>query len=640
MGAVKKAAALAAAAVAGLMLAAPAHGALRFERCGSYGYQCARMSVPLDHSGAVAGRISLFVKRVRARGRATRPPLFVLAGGPGQSATAAFDGDALALVYAGYRDRDLIVFDQRGTGRSGVLRCRALERANLLRAGRAAGSCARRLGARRGFYTSRDSVEDIDQVRRTLGARRIALFGTSYGTKVALGYALGHPAEVDRLVLDSVVEAGGPNPFYLDTLAAVPRALRALCRGTCGAFTSDPVADLERLVSRMATEPVRGRIVDARGRARAGILDRGDLFSVLLAGDFDPSLRAAFPGAVRSALAGDGAPMLRLRRRAFEVDGVAPPPRLLSAMLYTATTCEETAFPWTRASAPDPRRRRAQAAAAAAALPDGAFAPFDRATALSNDLIDLCGRWPAATPAPDFSAGPPPDVPVLLIEGEDDLRTPIENAQRVAAQFPRARLVVAPATGHSALGGDGTGCTDRAFARFMRGASFQTRCRRIRRTFPATPPSPRSLDAVPGSPAAPGRPGRVVSALALTLRDVFEDALTEFITAIEDPDIARGGGLRGGTYRLDGRGTLYLRELEYVPGVTVSGRLDKFGQRGQRGRVRISGGRGVPSGLLALRGTRTRGRLGGRTVRGKLRAPVVAGRPDAAAAKVSAAIAR
>ena len=232
MGAVKKAAALAAAAVAGLMLAAPAHGALRFERCGSYGYQCARMSVPLDHSGAVAGRISLFVKRVRARGRATRPPLFVLAGGPGQSATAAFDGDALALVYAGYRDRDLIVFDQRGTGRSGVLRCRALERSNLLRAGRAAGSCARRLGARRGFYTSRDSVEDIDQVRRTLGARRIALFGTSYGTKVALGYALGHPAEVDRLVLDSVVEAGGPNPFYLDTLAAVPRALRALCRGT------------------------------------------------------------------------------------------------------------------------------------------------------------------------------------------------------------------------------------------------------------------------------------------------------------------------------------------------------------------------------------------------------------------------
>ena len=50
------------------------------------------MSVPLDRTGSVPGRVSLFVERVRARARggATQPPLFVLAGGPGQSATDAF----------------------------------------------------------------------------------------------------------------------------------------------------------------------------------------------------------------------------------------------------------------------------------------------------------------------------------------------------------------------------------------------------------------------------------------------------------------------------------------------------------------------------------------------------------------------
>ena len=187
---------------------------------------------------------------------------------------------------------------------------------------------------------------------------------------------------------------------------------------------------------------------------------------------------------MRSALAGDGAPMLRLRRRAFAVDGVPPPPRELSAMLYTTTTCEETAFPWPGTTPPDPGLRRSQAAAAAAAVPDErALLPSTEARRSSSDLIDLCGRWPAARPAPGFAPGPPPDVPVLLIEGEDDLRTPVENAQRVAAQFPRAQLVVAPATGHSALGADGTGCTDRAFARFLRGGSVQTRCRRIRRSF-------------------------------------------------------------------------------------------------------------------------------------------------------------
>ena len=159
--------------------------------------------------------------------------------------------------------------------------------------------------------------------------------------------------------------------------------------------------------------------------------------------------------------------MLRLLVRAYAVDGVAPRPRELSAMLYATTTCEETAFPWARATPPDPRVRRSAARAALGLLPDSTFAPFDRGTALDSDLIDLCGRWPAAPAAPGFGSGPLPDVPVLLIEGEDDLRTPVENAQRVAAQFPRAQLVVAPATGHSALGSDGSGCTERAFGRFL-----------------------------------------------------------------------------------------------------------------------------------------------------------------------------
>ena len=175
---------MAAIAAAWLVLAAPAAAEPRFKRCGAFGFECARVGVPLDRTGALPGRVSLFVKRIRARERPRRGALVVLAGGPGQSATDAFGDDALAVLYSAYRHRDLIVFDQRGTGRSGLLRCRALERANLLEAGAAAGECAARLGPRRASYTSRDSAEDIEALRLALGYKRIALFGTSYGTKV------------------------------------------------------------------------------------------------------------------------------------------------------------------------------------------------------------------------------------------------------------------------------------------------------------------------------------------------------------------------------------------------------------------------------------------------------------------------
>jgi pimeloyl-ACP methyl ester carboxylesterase len=605
----------------GLSLAPSAVAALRFKRCGPYDFTCARLSVPLDRSGSVPGRVSVLVKRVRARrsGGATRPPLLVLAGGPGQSATESFGAEALGVLYPVYRNRDLVIFDQRGTGRSGLLRCRLLERANLLNAGAAAGACARRLGARRAFYTSRDSDDDIEAIRKQLGAERVALFGTSYGTKVALGYALRYPDRVERLVLDSVVELGGPDPYYLDTLAAVPRALGSLCRRRCP-WTSDPVADLAGLVERLARGPLRGRVIDRRGRPHVRRLSRVDVFSILLGGDFDPALRAAFPGSVRAALGGDAAPLLRLRRRAFEVDAEPPPPRLLSSGVYAATTCEETPLPWARTTPPDPDERHRQAAARAATIPDAEFEPFDRATSLASDTLNLCERWPHAPGAPEFGPGPLPDVPVLLLEGEDDLRTPVENARRTAELFPRSSLVVAPATGHSALGADASGCTVRAFMRFFQDRPVLERCPRVRRAFPPSPPPPRRLADVSRLQGTSGQPGRVLAAVRLTLRDVSEDSITELIFDPHDPDIARGGGLRAGHYRIDRDNTLELDGVAFVPGVTLSGRLAHFGERGQRGRLRI-GGPAAASGRLVVRRQRVRGRLGGRRVSAALNAP-------------------
>jgi pimeloyl-ACP methyl ester carboxylesterase len=611
---VRRAAALLA-GLAALLAAAPAHAAFRFERCEANGFECARLSVPLDRTGAVPGQVSLLVKRFHATRGPALGATVALAGGPGQSATEAFDDEALSLLAGAYARRDLIVFDQRGTGGSGLLRCRPLERSNLLNAGRAAGDCAQRLGPRRALYTTRDSVEDIEAIRRELGLARIALFGVSYGTKVALAYAQRYPAHVERLALDSLVEPDGPDPLYLDSMRALPRALRSLCRAGCARFTRQPVRDLERLVARLAGGPLRGRMVDARGRLRSARLSRFELLATLLAGDFDPSLRAGVPGAVLAALRGDAAPLLRLKRRAIELEREPPAPRVLSAALYAATTCEEAPLPWAR-TAPFAERPR-QAARFAAGLPLSAFRPFDRLTALDSDTLRLCSRWPAAAAAPTIGGGAMPDVPVLLLEGEDDLRTPVEGARRVASLFLRAHLLVTPATGHSVLGSDAGACAERAFTVFFAGAPLPRRCPAVRRGFPPVGPPPTRLRQLRPAPGASGLRGRTLAAVTLTLRDVIADSLTALFVEQDRTDVARGGGLRGGSYRLSVSDLLTLERLQYLPGVTVSGTLRDVGGRRQRGRLRI-GGRAAPHGTLLVSGARVRGRLGGRSVRARL----------------------
>src|SRR5919201_480980 len=99
------------------------------------------------------------------------------------------------------------MLDQRGTG-AGALRCPALQRAAgasdlTVPPPSAIDSCARTIGPARAFYTTADTVADLDQLRRALGARQWTLDGVSYGTFVAERYALAHPGQVKRLVLDS-----------------------------------------------------------------------------------------------------------------------------------------------------------------------------------------------------------------------------------------------------------------------------------------------------------------------------------------------------------------------------------------------------------------------------------------------------
>jgi pimeloyl-ACP methyl ester carboxylesterase len=593
-----------------LALPTSAQAELRFRICETR-MPCARLAVPLDRSGSQPGRISLYVERRRASRRPRAGVTVLLAGGPGQPATAAFRGFLPGESYEEFATlmprHDIIAFDARGTGRSGLLRCPELERASLIDAGAGAARCAERLGARRGFHRTADSVEDLEALRVALGAERLSLVGVSYGTLVAQSYAARYPDRVERLVLDSVLDRW--DPFYFDTFAAVPRVLRAVCRRGCARFTDDPVADLAELVRRLARAPLRGRVTLADGRRRRNSLTRQGLSYTWVSSDLDDFSRAAFPGAVASALRGDPAPILRLQRRSLLRDGSVSP-RNFSTAAYAAASCEEIPFPWPRFSEPAARFR--PVLDAVSRIPPPALHPFDAATAAGNDFIRMCRRWPEASPAPlgAPAAGSLPDVPVLMLNGEEDLRTPVEGARRAAAAWPGARLVTFPGLGHSVLTADFTGCARRAVRRLFAGRPVRRRCRGA--LAPRVPaPLPASLADLR---EAGSRPARVAHAARITLGDVFAEVLSRLFSG----GPPRGGGLRGGRWDFGGGGRrLRLHRVEVVPGVRVSAAL----RNTLRGRVRVDGP-GRLDGLLRLRRGKLSGRLGGRRVHA--RAPLAA----------------
>ena len=288
--------AIAGCAVACAIAAAPAaaRGGDFEANCGESPFECTTVNVPIDRSGAVPGTIPLYVERSPGGGR---DAVFALAGGPGQgnsSVTLNFNAD-LAPILTG--NRFLVVFDQRGTGRSEALNCPELERESDRPIDVRTAACAERLGPKRSLYTTRDSVEDMEAVRQKIGDDKITIYGVSYGTKVAVAYAQKYPQHVDRLILDSVVEPEGQDPFDTDTYAAIPRVMREICRGECRGFTNDFPADVAALAQQLRSAPLSGRFVDRNGRSRTVQVTSRDLYGRLRAGDLMAAARAEYPPA-------------------------------------------------------------------------------------------------------------------------------------------------------------------------------------------------------------------------------------------------------------------------------------------------------------------------------------------------------
>ena len=253
----------------------------------------------------------------------TPDPVFFLAGGPGQSAIELAGPVSRMLARFGNR-RDIVLVDQRGTGRSAALACDEdapwlplRESADPERQVQRAHACLRRLqalphGDLRQFTTA-IAAADLEAVRLALGAPRINLVGASYGTRVALEYMRQFPSAVRRAVLDGVAppDMALPEASAVDAQAAFDALLRA-CEidGACQTRHPHLRTSWQSVLASLPHEVTLPHPMS--GRTETFALTRDMLLGMVRAALYAPALAAALPAALDEAAQGRLAPLVGL----------------------------------------------------------------------------------------------------------------------------------------------------------------------------------------------------------------------------------------------------------------------------------------------------------------------------------------
>jgi pimeloyl-ACP methyl ester carboxylesterase len=415
---------------------------------GLAGFSCGKLEVPVDRADPARGKLALKVA-VADNADAPKGVLVLLTGGPGQPGVALLPKvrDRISYLLKDYR---LVMYDQRGTGGT-ALNCPRLQSevgsSDITPASeQAVQECVAAIGPDLAHYTTADTVADLEDLRTWLKAETWTLDGISYGTYVAQRYAYKYPQRVARMVLDSVVPVQGVPALYLDSLHRTAAVLRDACAAThC---PGDPAEDVAAIVAKRHNGValfdflVTATIVDPS-------FDGGSYYRVL--------------DLVRGAASGNTEPLddaiADLRRDSD------PGVELYSSGLHLATLCPElSGAPWgSSASAPS---ARSAAVNHARSTVDAAVAyPFDAATAVGQGVVGSCRYWPSVPPAPAVSGKL--SMPVLLLNGERDLSTPLPWAVASQQNYTKATLVQVPDMGHSIQGRNAAG--DAAVKDFLLG---------------------------------------------------------------------------------------------------------------------------------------------------------------------------
>ena len=384
-----------------------------FESCtgvtGGAGF-CGSLQVPLDWADPTGPTTALWVTLIPATVSPAPDALFFLAGGPG--ADAEQDIPWLTRAFARVNEHhDLVVVDQRGTGRSDFEGCPGLGEGQTPSALRLAVQlCLSTVSTDASYFTTESAAHDLDHVRALLGYDTIDLYGVSYGVSLGLAYLQAYGDHVRSAVLDSGSLLDTPlwQEAPLHAQEAFDLLVRRCAASPSCARSDDPAGDLQDVLAQVrgssgAVDGVLNAIDDDYlGKSTAAVLLPGDLHLAAQRG--------------LTALA-------RKRKSWFASSSSSPP------LMSLTIECGDA---W---AAIDP-----------GAVGDSTFAPM--MVARSEYLATLCPIWPHQA---GVSGSVHSSAPVLFLNGTADPTDPPANVAGATRTMPNALVVAVPGSAHWVL---------------------------------------------------------------------------------------------------------------------------------------------------------------------------------------------
>ncbi|MEO1171508.1 MAG: alpha/beta hydrolase [Myxococcota bacterium] len=414
--------------------------------------ECTTVVVPVNYDEPDGKTIELFVAKVPSLAATSRPdPLVLIAGGPGQS-TEEYYMVARGAFSRVRLKRDIIIVDQRGTGKSARMDCPEQEDAEFEelsdeRIEAAVKSCLDQLPHDPRYFTTSVAVDDLDRVRAALGVKNWNVFGISYGTRVGLHYLNEYPDSVRSLIIDGVAGRDrvlGPD-IALRSQETV-EAIFARCKADagCSKTVGDPGAHLQSILRKLKDGPVTASILDPEtGRPERVDFDLNTFRGVLRLLAYSPDRQASIPVLLyEAAVKKNFGPLA-----AFGVRLSEDMASTFAYGMHNSVVCSEDA----------PSFKRTPELEAAL-----------ESTYLGAELMEFmgaaCRYWPVGVVDDDIRSPISATNPVLLISGELDPITPPADAEALAQTLKNATHIVAGAQGHGVAA---TGCMPRLMNEFI-----------------------------------------------------------------------------------------------------------------------------------------------------------------------------
>ncbi len=398
-----------------------------------------RLLVPENRKNPKSRLTEIAFVRFKSTAQKPGPPIIYLAGGPGGSGIAAARGSRFPLFLAMREVGDVIALDQRGVGRSKPnLVCldainyppgKAPNREEVLELFRKQSRACRERWQGEGVdlagYNTNENADDLEDLRKALGAEKIGLWAISYGTHLSLAMIRRHEKSIHRVILagvegpDHTIKLPSNIQNHLANLDRLAKADPDLSKDV-----PDFLGLMKSVLDRVEREPVAVEVTDPQTRQQIKVTVNKFALQTLTANSFG-SEEAALPALYYALSKGD-----------FSIAAMG----WLRAMRGRGTIGSAMTFMMDCSSGISPeRRRRVAREAKKTLLGDVMDFPFP----------DVCDAWGSPDLGPAFRGSLKSRVPVLFISGTLDARTPPSNAEEIRKGFPNSSHLIIDGAVHS-----------------------------------------------------------------------------------------------------------------------------------------------------------------------------------------------